>query len=358
MTQPPAPDWSARLALTIAGEVRRHRLAQGLSAQQLAERCAQIGMPIQRSVLANLESGRRTTVNVAEVLVLAHALKVPPGVLIFPVGHVTHTEVLPDGATEPGFAIEWLAGRSFFDAEAAEGFFDTPLGLVRLHQDQVTTLRRTVQSRDHARREFADIATRFRDDEERYVQFETERAEIYRQIQEQESLKEQQDASFDPDRSKALKALYDRHSWLAEQRDEHADGARQYRYAAQRVDSLERSVVEQEAKLRELRDRMKNEDLQPPLLPKILAYLDPDRPAFEDIPEKKTASVPEPHVPLSLQTGELNIPMVDEDPGPLVSAEQADQARGILEEMKPYLADILAEAMEKYAKRKRDSEGE
>ncbi|MFD0393285.1 helix-turn-helix domain-containing protein [Streptomyces nogalater] len=68
--------WSERLALSVAQEVRRHRQRLGVSAQQLSERCAELGMPIQRSVLANMESGRRSTVTVAEVLILAAALDV------------------------------------------------------------------------------------------------------------------------------------------------------------------------------------------------------------------------------------------------------------------------------------------
>lgn len=355
MTQSPAPDWSTRLALSVAREVRRHRQAQGLSAQQLADRCDRLGMPIQRSVLANLESGRRTTVTIAEVLVLARALNVPPGTLIFPAGYEAQTEVLPGAYTEPGFAVEWLAGRTFFDRDAADEFFDTPLGLVRLHQDQATTLRRTARSRDMARQEFADIAARFRGDEERYVQAETERADVYRQLETMGAMGGEQIESVDRERSSDL---FDRHARLAQQRDLYADGARQYRYAAQRVDNLERSVVDLEAKLRELRDRMKNEGLQPPLLPKSLAYLDPERPAIEDIPEKKIEILPEPSARLNLQMGDLNVPVVDEDSGPLVSPEQADQARGIMEEMKPYLADIIVDAMEKYTKRKRESEGE
>ncbi|WP_075662273.1 helix-turn-helix domain-containing protein [Streptomyces acidiscabies] len=110
MTQPPTPEWSTRLALSIAQEVRRHRQAQGLSAQQLSDRCTELGMPIQRSVLANLESGRRTTVTVAEVLVLATALNIPPGLLLFPVGYAEVVEFLPGRQVDTLDAVDWLSG--------------------------------------------------------------------------------------------------------------------------------------------------------------------------------------------------------------------------------------------------------
>jgi transcriptional regulator with XRE-family HTH domain len=358
MTQPPALDWSARLALTIAGEVRRHRQAQGLSAQQLAERCAAIGMPIQRSVLANLESGRRTTVNVAEVLVLARALNVPPGILLFPVGYQMQTELLPGGYAEPGTAVEWLAGRTFFDGDAADSFFDTPLGLVRIHQDQVTSLRRTIRSRDHSRQEFAEIAQRYRGDEERYVRLENERAEVYRQL---EAISEEAKAGVSRGEAERSSALYERHQQLIDQREHYASGARQYRYAAQRVQNLEDTASKLELHLREIRDRMKAEGLEPPLLPRVLSYIDPERPVLEDIPAKKleTSQAPSNQGLVQDAIEDLNIPMASEEPPPpLISPEQQDEARGILEEMKPFLADIIAEAMDKYAKRKRESEGE
>jgi transcriptional regulator with XRE-family HTH domain len=355
MTQDPEPDWSARLAFSVAREVRRHRQAQGLSAQQLADRCAQIGMPIQRSVLANLESGRRTTITVAEVLVLAHALNVPPGVLMFPAGHEVQTEVLPGAYTEPGSAVDWLAGRTFLDHDAAEKFFDTPLGLVRLHQDQVTTLRRSVRSRDHAREEFADIAARYRGEEERYVRAESERAAVYRQLEELGVLDEQSSRV----ENERYRALFDRHEQLAKHRDLYATGARQYRYAAQRVENLERSVTKLEARLREIRERMKGEGLVPPLLPRALAYIDPERPTLEDIPERRAEGLSSPSVPVDLkgELGELNVSIEEEeDLPPLISPEQSDEARGVLEEMKPYLTDIITEAMEKVMKRRRDQE--
>lgn len=105
-------DWSARVARLVAREVRRYREKQRpkMSAQQLADRTAELGMPIPRSVLANLESGRRETVSVAEVLVLAAALNVAPLDLIFPVGFDKAAEMLPGRMLDPLTATRWLTG--------------------------------------------------------------------------------------------------------------------------------------------------------------------------------------------------------------------------------------------------------
>ncbi|MGW8374239.1 helix-turn-helix domain-containing protein [Streptomyces sp. ODS28] len=103
-------EWAERLAATIAGEVFRYRRNQGLSAQALSDRCTERGMPIPRAVISNLENGRRTNVSVAELLVLAAALDVPPAALAFPVGYTETTEALPDAPVPPFEAVRWFAG--------------------------------------------------------------------------------------------------------------------------------------------------------------------------------------------------------------------------------------------------------
>ncbi len=79
--------WAAAVVSTVATEVCRLRTELGLSQQELAEQCTELGYPIPRNVLANLESGRRTSLHVVELLVLAEALHCIPVALLFPVGH-------------------------------------------------------------------------------------------------------------------------------------------------------------------------------------------------------------------------------------------------------------------------------
>jgi len=105
-------DWQVRTARLVAREVRRYRENRRpkMSAQQLADRTAELGMPIPRSVLANLESGRRETVSVAEVLVLAAALGVSPIELMCPVGFDEKAEMLPGRMMDPREAMRWFTG--------------------------------------------------------------------------------------------------------------------------------------------------------------------------------------------------------------------------------------------------------
>lgn len=154
MTQNPNEfDWSTRLALAIAGEVRRHRQAQGLSAQQLSDRCSELGLPIQRSVLANLESGRRTTVTVAEVLVLAGALGIAPAQLVFPAGYQPSVEALPDKETGPLNAIDWFAGQAKLGGGLPSRGY-TPITSLRRHTQLVGFTRRALADREKLRRDF------------------------------------------------------------------------------------------------------------------------------------------------------------------------------------------------------------
>lgn len=104
------PEWSANLAHMIAGEVRRRREARKMSAQQLSDACAALGYPIHRSVLANFENGRRPTISVAELLVIARALDIAPVLLLFPVGYADEVEMLPGDFKPPLTAVSWVAG--------------------------------------------------------------------------------------------------------------------------------------------------------------------------------------------------------------------------------------------------------
>lgn len=82
-----------------------------MSAQQLADACDALGHPVPRSVIANLESGRRETITVAELLVLARALEVPPVQLVFPLGSTEEVEILPGRRVATDDAMLWFTGR-------------------------------------------------------------------------------------------------------------------------------------------------------------------------------------------------------------------------------------------------------
>jgi transcriptional regulator with XRE-family HTH domain len=120
MTQQPDPQqWAKALHERIAQAIRDAR--QGISAQQLADATKRLGYPISRNQIANYESHRKQTLDVAELIVLATALRVPPITLLFG-GHPNdEVEVLP-GQHEPMVsALAWFTGDdSLADSAVAE----------------------------------------------------------------------------------------------------------------------------------------------------------------------------------------------------------------------------------------------
>jgi transcriptional regulator with XRE-family HTH domain len=94
----------------VARRVRELRTRHGLSARELAERLDDLGFPqIDRSVIANLENGRRKSVSVDELLAFAAALKVAPVHLLVPVDNDTFLRV-GRASVIPEHAREWVRG--------------------------------------------------------------------------------------------------------------------------------------------------------------------------------------------------------------------------------------------------------
>ncbi|MGV0906256.1 helix-turn-helix domain-containing protein [Mycobacterium novum] len=104
----PPEDWAEEQALRIAQTVRTLRGKR--SAQWLADRTEALGYTVTRSVISDLELGRRRYVSTAEIIVLAAALTVSPAYLLYP--------DLPDGLVEltpstpvPSIdALMWFSG--------------------------------------------------------------------------------------------------------------------------------------------------------------------------------------------------------------------------------------------------------
>ncbi|WP_246126494.1 helix-turn-helix domain-containing protein [Embleya hyalina] len=100
------------LVEVVAGEVRRHRKARKMSAQQLADACTALGVEMQRGVLANLEIGRRESLDVTELVALAQALGVPAISLLFPVGDVATVSPTPGVVVDTWDALAAFTGET------------------------------------------------------------------------------------------------------------------------------------------------------------------------------------------------------------------------------------------------------
>ncbi|MFB1042340.1 helix-turn-helix domain-containing protein [Streptomyces chrestomyceticus] len=141
------PEWEDRIKTNVAGEVRRRRKERGWSAQDLADQCEQLGHPIPRNVIANMESGRRANLPLVDVLVLAAALRTYPVCLIFPVGYVDRTQELPFQDLVP----TWDALRRF---TGEENVYGRDAGLVpdfERHSSLVRTALAALEEEERAR---------------------------------------------------------------------------------------------------------------------------------------------------------------------------------------------------------------
>lgn len=101
---------------TISRRVKELRARKGWSATELGEQLAAAGIPWNRSVVANFENGRRTTVSVPEWLALARVLDVAPmHLLIEPEGPATPPRaysVTPRESVSRDEARAWVRGMS------------------------------------------------------------------------------------------------------------------------------------------------------------------------------------------------------------------------------------------------------
>lgn len=75
--------FAGEVSSDVMVRVTRERKQKGMSAQDLATACTAAGFPMARNVVANLESGRRTSLTVAELAAFSSVLDVPLLVLLF-----------------------------------------------------------------------------------------------------------------------------------------------------------------------------------------------------------------------------------------------------------------------------------
>ncbi|MDI5962941.1 helix-turn-helix domain-containing protein [Streptantibioticus silvisoli] len=142
------PEWVDQVMATVAAEVRRRRKEMGMSAQDLADACAERGHPIPRNVIANMESGRRATLPLVDVIVLADALETSPILLLYPLGHTDRVQTLPLTDPESAWdALLWFTG----EASGLLGGEDPMLRAFRAHQYHQAAARTAARDADHAR---------------------------------------------------------------------------------------------------------------------------------------------------------------------------------------------------------------
>jgi transcriptional regulator with XRE-family HTH domain len=143
--------FGGRLTQNVGAQIKRWRRERKLTAQRLSELTEQLGEKIPRTVIINLENQRRDYVSLAEILILAAGLNIPPYLLIAPVGLDDAVEILPEVQSSPWRTRGWLMGAlpvkyegfavvEWNDATVATKLYDKHRLLVRSYEQATTRL--------------------------------------------------------------------------------------------------------------------------------------------------------------------------------------------------------------------------
>jgi transcriptional regulator with XRE-family HTH domain len=101
--------WSSGWSAAIGRNIQAARGRAHLTGEQLARRTRDLGYEVTRSAIANIESGRRDTVTVQQVTVIAMALDTSPVRLLFD-PTAPETDLLPADPVSGIEASEWWSG--------------------------------------------------------------------------------------------------------------------------------------------------------------------------------------------------------------------------------------------------------
>jgi transcriptional regulator with XRE-family HTH domain len=94
----------------IGENVRALRKDRKLSTLKLSELCSErVGYAVPRNTIVNLETGRKESLSVQELVAIALALDTPPVVLLYPLDR--DVEIAPGEPRNPFHAVEWFAGK-------------------------------------------------------------------------------------------------------------------------------------------------------------------------------------------------------------------------------------------------------
>ena len=98
-------DWSEGLTRRVGGMIARLRAPH--TAAWLSQRTDELGHKVSRTAIAEYETGVRKTIPLADLVVLAQALEVPPLLLAVPGLPDEDLEVVPGVSVPAGAALQW-----------------------------------------------------------------------------------------------------------------------------------------------------------------------------------------------------------------------------------------------------------
>lgn len=123
-------DWAEAHAARVAREVAR--LRDPKSAQWLSDRTAELGYRVSRSVITDLENGRRKYVAAHELVMLAKALNVAPLQLLY--------------GNDDGMKIEYLPGEKVARLLAVQNFSGISEEVLKQYENSMESVLRATET--------------------------------------------------------------------------------------------------------------------------------------------------------------------------------------------------------------------
>lgn len=107
----------------IGNAIAVRRLELGFTAQQLAERCKELGAPIHRTTITKIERGR-PRFDLGELVVLAAALNTSPATLLYRWPYDNPVDVLPGLEVSKFDAAQWFSAMAEIAAVEPQAWSD------------------------------------------------------------------------------------------------------------------------------------------------------------------------------------------------------------------------------------------
>ncbi|AMU28040.1 Conserved protein of uncharacterised function%2C possible DNA binding protein [Mycobacteroides abscessus] len=115
----PPKNWAEREAYRLSRVILD--LREGRSMQWLSDRTEELGHRVSRSVLSDLETGRRRYLTTVEMTMISAALNVSPVTLLYPGPYDATVELIPHVEVTELRAAEWFSGNGFYRGDIGEG---------------------------------------------------------------------------------------------------------------------------------------------------------------------------------------------------------------------------------------------
>jgi hypothetical protein len=136
-----ALSWAAAMVKRVGVAAKRERGSK--SAKWVSERTKELGYPISPTVIAKLDSGHRGEVlSIAELLIIAAALDIPPIALLYPDMPDGVVEVIPGRKLPTHDAMLWFNGAGGFAVESEKSILGKLLYLTTRRSSKQSELRK------------------------------------------------------------------------------------------------------------------------------------------------------------------------------------------------------------------------